>query len=86
MTIIRALRSNLKKNIETHLMLFLRIFRGMTEYDKEFGERAHRNGIKHDRCTVNLKSFKRKAELFELHNWTMKNPEVIKEAKGYEEV
>ena len=57
----------------------------MAEYNEEFGEREHQNGIKHDQCTSKAKSFKRKAELFALHDWTVKNPEATKEAKGYEE-
>ena len=57
----------------------------MTEYDKYFGEIVHHNGIKHDRSTDNMNSFKRKAELFALHDQTVTNPEATKEAKGYEE-
>ena len=53
----------------------------MAEYNEEFGEREHQNGIKHDQCTSKVKSFKHKAELFALHDRTMTNPEVLKEAK-----
>ena len=57
----------------------------MANYFKEFGERAHQNGIKNDRRTANMKLFKRKVESCSLHDQTMKNPELINEAKGYEE-
>ena len=51
----------------------------MAKYFKEFGERAHQNGIKNDRRTANMKLFKRKAELCSLHDQTMTKPGVLKE-------
>ena len=57
----------------------------MAKNFKEFGEIAHQNGIKINRRTANMKLFKRKAELCSLHDQTMQNPELINEAKGYEE-
>ena len=70
--------------IEAHLIDYLRRFRGLGEYDEEFGERAHQDGLRHDKRTSNVKSFDEKANMYARHDRMVKHPSVLEEVKIYE--
>ena len=49
--------------IDNHLMEFLKRFRGLGQYDEEFMERGHQDGMRNERRSANVKSYAGKSKL-----------------------
>ena len=64
-------------------MDYLRIFRGLKEYDEEFGERAHQDGVKHEKQTGNQKSFTIKSNSMAHYDRSDTCSSVLKEDDAY---
>ena len=65
-------------------MEYLRIFRSLKDYDDEFGELAHQDGVKHEKRTGNQKSFTIKANSMAHYDCSDTRPAELKEENTYE--
>ena len=69
--------------IDNHLMDFLKRFRGLGQYDEEFMEGGHQDGMRNERRSANVKIYAGKAKLHSLWDRLGGNPYVFDVVKEY---
>ena len=69
--------------IETHLITYLRRFRGLGSYEESFIKKAHQEGVKMERRSANIKHIGTKATMHSCWERLGSNPAVEERVRNY---